>query len=100
MIQSELETKTIAELYDLAKQHGIPSYRKYKKAQLIEMLQAPAPEKKKRGRPAKEKSEEISPAKEKPQLKKRGRPAKAAAPGVSSISLAISAISRLITAVT
>ncbi len=80
----ELEALTITELYNLAKQHGIPSYRKYKKAQLIEMLQAPAPEKKKRGRPAKEKSEEISPAKEKPQLKKRGRPAKAAAPDVEA----------------
>ena len=53
MIQSELETKTIAELYDLAKQHGIPSYRKYKKAELIKMLQEPAPQPKKRGRPAK-----------------------------------------------
>ena len=84
MNQPELEALTITELYNLAKQHGIPSYRKYKKAQLIEMLQAPAPEKKKRGRPAKEKSEEISPAKEKPQLKKRGRPAKAAAPDVEA----------------
>ncbi len=77
MNQTELEALTINELYNLSKQHGIPSYRKYKKAQLIEMLQAPAPEKKKRGRPAKEKAEE-SPAEEKPQLKKRGRPAKAA----------------------
>lgn len=84
MNQPELEALTITELYNLAKQHGIPSYRKYKKAQLIEMLQAPAPEKKKRGRPAKEKSEEISPAKEKTQLKKRGRPAKAAAPDVEA----------------
>ena len=76
MNQTELEALTINELYNLSKQHGIPSYRKYKKAQLIEMLQAPAPEKKKRGRPAKEKAEE-SPEEEKPQLKKRGRPAKA-----------------------
>ena len=43
MIQSELETKTIAELYELAKQHGIPSYRKYKKAELVKMLTEPAP---------------------------------------------------------
>ena len=50
---SELNALTITELYALAKQHGIPSYRKYKKAQLIEMLQAPAPAPKKRGRPAK-----------------------------------------------
>lgn len=50
---SELNTLTINELYALAKQHGIPSFRKYKKAQLIEMLQAPAPAPKKRGRPAK-----------------------------------------------
>ena len=53
MNQTELETKTIAELYDLAKQHGIPSYRKYKKADLIRLLQQPAPAPKKRGRPSK-----------------------------------------------
>lgn len=53
MNQTELEALTINELYSLAKQHGIPSFRKYKKAQLIELLQAPAPEKKKRGRPSK-----------------------------------------------
>ncbi len=58
---SELNALTITELYALAKQHGIPSYRKYKKAQLIEMLQAPAPAPKKRGRPAKAKE---TPAKE------------------------------------
>ena len=52
MNSSELNTLTIAELYALAKEHGIPSFRKYKKAQLIELLQAPAPAPKKRGRPA------------------------------------------------
>jgi len=76
--QTELEALTITELYDLAKQHGIPSYRKYKKAQLIEMLQAPAPEKKKRGRPAKEKVDAPAAAEKAPQQKKRGRSAKAA----------------------
>jgi transcription termination factor Rho len=75
--QTELETLTIAELYNLAKQHGIPSYRKYKKAQLIEMLQAPAPEKKKRGRPAKEKTDTPASEAKAPQQRKRGRPAKA-----------------------
>ena len=78
MNQTELEALTITELYDLAKQHGIPSYRKYKKAQLIEMLQAPAPEKKKRGRPAKEKVDAPAAAEKAPQQKKRGRSAKAA----------------------
>ena len=77
MNQTELEALTITELYDLAKQHGIPSYRKYKKVQLIEMLQAPAPEKKKRGRPAKEKADTSSVTEKTPQQKKRGRPAKA-----------------------
>ncbi len=77
MNQTELETLTIAELYNLAKQHGIPSYRKYKKAQLIEMLQAPAPEKKKRGRPAKEKTDTPASEAKAPQQRKRGRPAKA-----------------------
>ncbi len=76
MNQTELETLTIAELYNLAKQHGIPSYRKYKKAQLIEMLQAPAPEKKKRGRPAKEKTDTPASEAKAPQQRKRGRPAK------------------------
>ncbi|MBQ6332544.1 MAG: transcription termination factor Rho [Clostridia bacterium] len=76
--QTELEALTITELYDLAKQHGIPSYRKYKKAQLIDMLQAPAPEKKKRGRPAKEKVDAPAAAEKAPQQKKRGRSAKAA----------------------
>ncbi|MBQ4423009.1 MAG: transcription termination factor Rho [Clostridia bacterium] len=77
--QTELESLTLNELYDRAKEHGIPSYRKYKKAQLIEMLQAPAPAPKKRGRPAK-------PAAPAPEAdvpaapKKRGRPAKAAQP--------------------
>ncbi len=63
MNQTELSAKTINELYALAKQHGIPSYRKYKKAQLIEMLQQPAPVQKKRGRPAKSKSDEAPQAK-------------------------------------
>ena len=53
MNSSELNALTINELYALAKQHGIPSFRKYKKAQLIELLQGPAPAPKKRGRPAK-----------------------------------------------
>ena len=48
MNSSELNALTIAELYALAKQHGIPSFRKYKKAQLIELLQAPAPAPKKK----------------------------------------------------
>ena len=52
---SELNALTINELYALAKQHSIPSFRKYKKAQLIELLQAPAPAPKKRGRPPKAK---------------------------------------------
>ena len=76
MNQTELEALTITELYALAKQHGIPSYRKYKKAQLIELLQGPAPEQKKRGRPKKSVSE--SPEPDAPAAaKKRGRPAKA-----------------------
>lgn len=66
MNTTELNALTIAELYALAKQHGIPSFRKYKKAQLIEMLQAPAPAPKKRGRPAKAKPAEPAPAQEKP----------------------------------
>ena len=53
MNQTELESLTLNDLYNLAKQHGIPSFRKYKKAQLVEMLQAPAPAPKKRGRPPK-----------------------------------------------
>ena len=73
MNQTELETKTIAELYDLAKLHGISSFRKYKKAELIRMLQEPAPQPKKRGRPAK--TAESSVKKPEPQQKKRvGRP--------------------------
>ena len=56
--QTELQAKTIAELYELAKQHGIPSYRKYKKSELIELLQQPAPQPKKRGRPAKREQSE------------------------------------------
>ena len=59
---TELNALTITELYALAKQHGIPSYRKYKKAQLIELLQAPAPAPKKRGRPAKAKTGEAASA--------------------------------------
>lgn len=66
MNTTELNALTIAELYALAKQHGIPSFRKYKKAQLIELLQAPAPAPKKRGRPAKAKPAEPAPAQEKP----------------------------------
>ncbi|MDO4836306.1 MAG: transcription termination factor Rho [Clostridia bacterium] len=81
MNQTELEALTINELYSLAKQHGIPSFRKYKKAQLIELLQAPAPEKKKRGRPAKTAvPEKEAPAPEEKAPKKRGRPAKTAVP--------------------
>ncbi len=81
MNQTELEALTINELYSLAKQHGIPSFRKYKKAQLIELLQAPAPEKKKRGRPAKTAvPEKETPAPEEKAPKKRGRPAKTAVP--------------------
>ena len=88
MNQTELEALTIAELYDLAKQHGIPSYRKYKKAQLIELLQAPAPERKKRGRPAK-KAEETPKSDESAAVpaaqKKRGRPAKPAQEAVLAV---------------
>ncbi len=79
MNQTELESLTLNELYDRAKEHGIPSYRKYKKAQLIEMLQAPAPAPKKRGRPAK--AAAPAPEADVPAApKKRGRPAKAAQP--------------------
>ena len=78
MIQSELETKTIAELYELAKQHGIPSYRKYKKVELVKMLTEPAPAPKKRGRPAKNavKTEQQAPSAEPVEQKKKrvGRP--------------------------
>ena len=77
MNQTELNALTITELYALAKQHGIPSYRKYKKAELIELLLAPAPAPKKRGRPAKNASAEPETA---PEPKKRGRPAKSAQP--------------------
>ena len=45
MNQTELEALTITELHALAKQNGIPSYRKYKKAELIGLLTASAPEK-------------------------------------------------------
>ena len=44
MNQTELESLTIAELHALAKQNGIPSYRKYKKAELIGLIKASAPE--------------------------------------------------------
>ncbi len=75
MNQTELESLTITELYTLAKQHGIPSYRKYKKAQLIELLQGPAPEQKKRGRPPKAAKE--APTQQPAEApRKRGRPAK------------------------
>ena len=67
MNQTELKGLTISELYNLAKQHGIPSYRKYKKAQLIEMLQQPAPEQKKRGRPPKASKAETSKPEPKPE---------------------------------
>ena len=79
MNQTELDALTISELYALAKQHGIPSYRKYKKAQLIEMLQAPAPAPKKRGRPAKSSEPAAVPVETpapSPAPKRRGRPAK------------------------
>ncbi len=79
MNQTELDALTISELYALAKQHGIPSYRKYKKAQLIEMLQAPAPAPKKRGRPAKSSEPAAVPAETpapSPAPKRRGRLAK------------------------
>ena len=77
MNQTELESLTINELYALAKEHGIPSYRKFKKAQLIEMLQAPAPEQKKRGRPPKS-AAKTQDAEAPAAPKKRGRPAKTA----------------------
>ncbi len=89
--QTELESLTIAELHALAKQNGIPSYRKYKKAELISLLKASAPERpapKKRGRPPKAKPQDLSAAKDPsaapvqsaqpaPAPKKRGRPPKA-----------------------
>ncbi len=74
MNQTELESLTLNDLYNLAKQHGIPSFRKYKKAQLVEMLQAPAPAPKKRGRPPKTAEPASEPEPQQP--KKRGRPAK------------------------
>ena len=75
MNSSELETKTIAELYELAKQHGIPSYRKYKKAELIRLLQEPAPAPKKRGRPAKSDAQNAAPeTAPEPKKKRVGRP--------------------------
>ncbi len=75
MNSSELETKTIAELYELAKQHGIPSYRKYKKAELIRLLQEPAPAPKKRGRPAKSDAQNAaSETAPEPKKKRVGRP--------------------------
>ena len=75
MNSSELETKTIAELYELAKQHGIPSYRKYKKAELIRLLQEPAPAPKKRGRPAKSAAQNAAPeTAPEPKKKRVGRP--------------------------
>ena len=91
MNQTELEALTIADLHALAKQNGIPSYRKYKKAELIGLLTASAPEpsaSKKRGRPPKAKASEPSAAKEPsaapvqaeataPAPKRRGRPPKA-----------------------
>ena len=91
MNQTELESLTIAELHALAKQNGIPSYRKYKKAELISLLKASAPERpapKKRGRPPKAKPQDPSAAKDPsaapvqsaqpaPAPKKRGRPPKA-----------------------
>ncbi len=79
MNQTELEALTLNELYALAKQHGIPSYRKYKKSELAALLLQPAPEKKKRGRPAKAKAQEAAQApvpSEAAEKKKRGRPAK------------------------
>ena len=89
MNQTELEALTITELHALAKQNGIPSYRKYKKAELIGLLTASAPEKnapKKRGRPSKsaEPRKDASAVSEQsaetaPMPKKRGRPPKAKA---------------------
>ncbi len=79
MNQTELEALTLNELYALAKQHGIPSYRKYKKSELAALLLQPAPEKKKRGRPAKAKAQEAAQSpvpSEAAEKKKRGRPAK------------------------
>ena len=76
---TELETLTINELYDLAKQHGIPSYRKYKKAELITLLQGPAPQPKKRGRKPKSATTEqsaVSAEKENPPKRSPGRPKK------------------------
>ncbi len=75
MNQTELEALTINELYTLAKQHGIPSFRKYKKAQLIELLQGPAPAPKKRGRPAKAAQNAVAPAPKKPAPEKPAAPA-------------------------
>ena len=85
MNQNEMQALTISELYELAKQHGIPSYRKYKKAELISLLQKPAPLPKKRGRKPKSAAEPIVeatasvPAQEHPQPSAKrspGRPPK------------------------
>ncbi|MBR6039538.1 MAG: transcription termination factor Rho [Clostridia bacterium] len=77
---SELNALTINELYALAKQHGIPSFRKYKKAQLIELLQGPAPAPKKRGRPAKASKAPEPETPEKPVEKPAEKPAEQPAP--------------------
>ena len=79
MNQAELEKSTISELYALAKQHGIPSYRKYKKAELIKLLQEPAPQPKKRGRPTKSGDHSES-AKEKQQKEQKSTKKRAAKP--------------------
>ncbi len=80
MNSSELNALTINELYALAKQHGIPSFRKYKKAQLIELLQGPAPAPKKRGRPAKASKAPEPETPEKPVEKPAEKPAEQPAP--------------------
>ena len=80
MNSSELNALTINELYALAKQHGIPSFRKYKKAQLIELLQGPAPAPKKRGRPPKATKSPEAETPEKPVEQPVEKPAEQPAP--------------------
>ena len=84
--QTELESLTITELHALAKQNGIPAYRKYKKAELIALLAAEDSAPKKRGRKPKADAPKSEPPaasaqadEAAPAPKKRGRPPKAKA---------------------
>ena len=79
---------TINELYALAKERGIPSFRKHKKAELIDLLKDPVPAPKKSERRAKKTSDALKekPSKAKPS-KKHAKPVpekEAAAPAEPS----------------